>query len=120
MCVKTRATWRAVQRRGEVEVPTPPSDVDLYTYCNVSGGPTAAALSGVEVSPGVDTLHALGGATGVSGSANAVVSQAVPRVEITPPMNSLMALGAPGEYSEIKKCRRSIRRAPGHGDAGWP
>jgi len=59
VCVESLETWSAV-RRGEMEIPSPPSDVDLYTYCGVSGEPETVALAAVEISPAADTVTALG------------------------------------------------------------
>jgi len=60
VCVESLETWSAV-RRGEMEIPSPPSDVDLYTYCGASGDePETVALAAIEISPAADTVTALG------------------------------------------------------------
>ena len=50
MCVESAAIWSAV-RRGEMEIPSPPSDVDVNTYCGVSGEHEAVAVAAVEGVP---------------------------------------------------------------------
>gem|GEM_PF-456429 len=60
VCVESMETWSAV-RRGEMEMPSPPSDVDLYTYCGASGDePETVVLAAVEINPAADTVTALG------------------------------------------------------------
>ncbi len=59
MCVESAAIWSAV-RRGEMEVPSPPSDVDVNTYCGVSGEHEIVAVAAVVISPPADTVTALG------------------------------------------------------------
>jgi alpha-tubulin suppressor-like RCC1 family protein len=41
---------------GVLEIPSPPSDVNVYTYCGVAG----VAVAAVEISPAADTVTALG------------------------------------------------------------
>jgi len=59
VCVGSMETWSAV-RRGEMEIPSPPSDMDVYAYCGVSREPEIVALASVEISPAADTVTALG------------------------------------------------------------
>jgi alpha-tubulin suppressor-like RCC1 family protein len=59
MCVESAVIWSAV-RRGEMEIPSLPSDVDVHTYCGVSGEQEAVAVATVETIPAVDTMTALG------------------------------------------------------------
>ncbi len=58
MCAENSAVWAAV-RRGEVEAPTQ-GDVDVYTYCGVTGDREAIAVAAVEISPTAGTVTALG------------------------------------------------------------
>ncbi len=59
MCVENAAIWGAV-RRGEMEIPSPPGDVDVYTYCGVPGEQEVVAVAAVEISPAAGTVTALG------------------------------------------------------------
>jgi alpha-tubulin suppressor-like RCC1 family protein len=59
MCVESAAIWSAV-RSGEMEIPSPPTDVDVYAHCGVSGEHEAVAVAAMEISPAADTVTALG------------------------------------------------------------
>lgn len=59
VCVESMESWSAV-RRGEMEIPSPPSDMDVYAYCGVSGEQEAVAVAVLDISPAADTVRALG------------------------------------------------------------
>ncbi len=59
MCVESAAIWSAV-RSGEMEIPAPPTDVDVYTHCGLSGEDEAVAVAAIEISPAADTVTAVG------------------------------------------------------------